>query len=162
MADVLTGRYHFGSGVSFGFSRPEKSALGFPDPVQGIHSSGLGSMSPPILGVGGFEPRTTLGLGGGGTLMVGGGPPLCAVGEVGSPVLRDWVVDPVSVMTYGLYALDGGSQTLVHCLVDSVLPGRVIGLLGYACCALSGRPPTGNAVRLGLYWARITCQSGAL
>ena len=112
MADVLTGRYHFGSGINFGFSRPVKSALGFPDPVQGIHSSGLGSMSPPILGVGGFDPRTTLGLGGGGTLMVGGGPPLCAAGEVGSPVLRDWGVDPVSVMTYGLYALDGGSQTL--------------------------------------------------
>ena len=53
-------------------------------------------------------------------------------------------------MTCGLSALDGGSQTLVHYLVDSVLPGRVIGLLGYACCALSGRPPTGNAVRVRL------------
>ena len=140
MADVLTGRYHFGSGVSFGFSRPEKSALGFPDPVQGIHSSGLGSMSPPILGVGGFEPRTTLGLGGGGTLMVGGGPPLCAVGEVGSPVLRDWGVDPVSVMTYGLYALDGGSQTL-YTILWIVFFRKVVWPLGLCLlCAVRASP----------------------
>ena len=86
--------------------------MGFPDPVQGIHSSGLGSMRPPILGVWGFDPWAALGLGGGAPLMVGGGPPLDAVGEVGSPVLRDWGVDPVSVMTYGLSALVRGSQTL--------------------------------------------------
>ena len=140
MADVLTGRYHFGSGISFGFSRPEKFALGFPDPVQGIHSSGLGSMSPPILGVGGFDARAPLGLGGGGTFTVGGGPPLGAVGEVGSTVLRDWGV-PVSVMTYGLYALDGGSQTLYTVLWTGFFR-KVVCLASWAMllCAVRASP----------------------
>ena len=148
--------------INFGFSRPVKSALGFPDPVQGIHSSGLGSMSPPILGVGGFEPRTTLGLGGGGTLMVGGGPPLCAVGEVGSPVLRDWGVDPVSVMTYGLYTLDGGSQTLYTILWIVFFRKAVWPLWAMLVVRCRGVPRLEAQCGLGLYWARITCQSGAL
>ena len=141
MADVLTGRYHFDSGVKFGSSKPEKSALGFPDPVQGIHSSGLGSSRPPILGVGGFVPRTTLGLGGGGTLTVGGGPPPEAVGEVGSPaVLRDWGVDPVSVMTCGLYALDGGSQTLYTVLWTVFFRKDVWPLRAILLCAVRASP----------------------
>ena len=104
-----------------------------------------------------------MGLGGGGNLTLGGGLPLLAVGEVESPVLRDWGVDPVSVMTYGLYALDGGSQTL-YTVLWTVFFRKVACLasLGYAVMRCQGVPRLETQCGLGLYWARITCQSGAL
>ena len=88
---------------------------------------------------------STLGLAGGGTFgegtfMVGGGPPLCAVGVVGSPVLRERGVDPVSVMTCGLSALNGGSQTLYTVLWTVFFRKVVWPLRAMLLCAVRASP----------------------
>ena len=96
---MVAERYHFGSGVTFGSSGPDQSALGLPPIVQAIHSSVLTSMMSPMIGLSGLATRVVLGLGGGARLRGGVVEPV-ELGVVGSPsVLRDWGVDPVSVMT---------------------------------------------------------------
>ena len=86
MADIVVERYHFGSGVTLGSSKPVQSALGLPAPVQAIHSSVLTSMIPPKVGLAGFTMREGLALGGGGILDLRRGEEVELVG-LESPAL---------------------------------------------------------------------------